>query len=168
MRSLADGDSATCIPFSERTDEIGDMAGAVEVFRRNAAENARLEKEAADARDEIEHEREGQAHERALRAQSMERASNGLGEGLRHLSDGDLEFRLVKIFAPDFVIRGRISILPRTHLGRPFSTSPGQPGLSMAGPPRSARAWTICPNEPNSRPLPSKRRLRRSIRSPPT
>jgi methyl-accepting chemotaxis protein len=104
MRNLAEGDAATLIPFAGRTDEVGDMAAAVEVFRCNAVENARLEKEAADARGQIELEREGQAQERALRAQSMERASTGLGKGLRHLSEGDLEFRLVEVFAPDFEV----------------------------------------------------------------
>jgi methyl-accepting chemotaxis protein len=102
MRVLADGDTTTSIPFAGRTDEIGEMAGAVEVFRRNAVENARLEKEAADARLQIEHEREGQAHERALRAEAIEQANYGLGDGLRHLADGDLAFRLVDSFAPDF------------------------------------------------------------------
>lgn len=36
MTSLAGGDLATDVPFGDRADEIGKMAGAVEVFKRNA------------------------------------------------------------------------------------------------------------------------------------
>ncbi|WP_210187316.1 MCP four helix bundle domain-containing protein, partial [Pseudorhizobium flavum] len=46
MNNLARGDADTAIPFAGRTDEIGEMAAAVEVFRTNALENRRLEQEA--------------------------------------------------------------------------------------------------------------------------
>ena len=40
MRELADGNTAITVPGRERSDEIGAMAGAVEVFRQNANSNA--------------------------------------------------------------------------------------------------------------------------------
>ena len=51
MRSLATGDTAATIPGSDRKDEIGGMAGALEVFRQNAQGKvqAEAEKAAADA-----------------------------------------------------------------------------------------------------------------------
>ena len=48
MRRLADGDNSAEIPGLERSDEIGDMAGAVEVFKANAIDKERLEAERAE------------------------------------------------------------------------------------------------------------------------
>lgn len=45
MRELADGNTAITVPGRERSDEIGAMAGAVEVFRQNAIERERLTSE---------------------------------------------------------------------------------------------------------------------------
>jgi methyl-accepting chemotaxis protein len=42
MRKLADGELATVVPGVGRRDEIGSMAGAMEVFKVNATENERL------------------------------------------------------------------------------------------------------------------------------
>ena len=42
MRKLADGNLATVVPGVGRSDEIGGMAGAMEVFKTNAVENERL------------------------------------------------------------------------------------------------------------------------------
>jgi methyl-accepting chemotaxis protein len=47
MRRLADGDLATAVPAADRTDEVGQMAQALEVFKRNA-QTARELQEAAD------------------------------------------------------------------------------------------------------------------------
>ena len=54
MRRLADGDRAIDIPCAGDSDEIGHMARAVEVFRQNAIETARLtaEQTAAHAAEE--------------------------------------------------------------------------------------------------------------------
>lgn len=54
MRRLADGDKSITVPATERKDEIGEMAGAVEVFKLNAIEAERLEREQAAARAERE------------------------------------------------------------------------------------------------------------------
>jgi methyl-accepting chemotaxis protein len=43
MRNLAKGDTESAIPASERGDELGTMAAAVEVFRENAIERIKLE-----------------------------------------------------------------------------------------------------------------------------
>jgi len=56
MRRLADGDNSTDIPARERRDEIGLMAGAVQVFKENALrmEAMRHEQEAQKLRSEKE------------------------------------------------------------------------------------------------------------------
>jgi len=46
MKSLAAGSVDVVIPCRGQTDELGDMAAAVEVFRRNAIEKTKLEKDA--------------------------------------------------------------------------------------------------------------------------
>ncbi|WP_119166223.1 methyl-accepting chemotaxis protein [Algihabitans albus] len=48
MHRLAGGDLETEIPARGRKDEIGAMAGALEVFKKNAAETERLNREAAE------------------------------------------------------------------------------------------------------------------------
>ncbi|WP_257167366.1 methyl-accepting chemotaxis protein [Bradyrhizobium sp. SRS-191] len=49
MRRLAGGDMTAQIPGAERKDEIGKMAGAVQVFKDNAIETERLRAEQAEA-----------------------------------------------------------------------------------------------------------------------
>jgi len=49
MAKVAEGDLQVDVPYGERRDEIGRMARAVQVFKDNAVEKARLEAEHADA-----------------------------------------------------------------------------------------------------------------------
>ena len=51
MGTLADGETAVEVPFADRKDEIGAMAGAVGVFKVNAIERVRLEGEQAVERE---------------------------------------------------------------------------------------------------------------------
>jgi len=60
MKRLADGDLETVVPFASRTDEIGDMAGAVEVFKQNGlkirylnAQESALQAKSADLSSNI-------------------------------------------------------------------------------------------------------------------
>jgi methyl-accepting chemotaxis protein len=48
MSELAAGNSGIAVPFVERADEIGTMAKAVQVFKENAVERARLRAETAE------------------------------------------------------------------------------------------------------------------------
>ena len=63
MRKIADGDLTAEIPALGRTDEIGSMAKAVQVFKDNAIEKQRLE---AAAKAEAEHQREAAEAQRKL------------------------------------------------------------------------------------------------------
>jgi len=103
MRALADGDAASEIPFAGRADEIGEMAGAVEVFRQAAITNKRLELEAEQARKQAEQDRiTSQERAEAEAAERMRVATSGLAAGLKRLASGDLAFQLDDAFAPDF------------------------------------------------------------------
>lgn len=57
MRRLADGDLATKVPARGRGDEIGQMAGAVQVFKDNAIEACRLRDEQTESAARVELEK---------------------------------------------------------------------------------------------------------------
>ncbi len=65
MLSLAEGKTDLFVPFSDRGDEIGEMARSLEVFKRSAEEVVRLEKEQQHARDGAELEKRRAASEMA-------------------------------------------------------------------------------------------------------
>jgi methyl-accepting chemotaxis protein len=103
MRMLAGGDTDSVIPFAGRRDEIGDMAGAVEVFRQAAIANKRMEMEAQENRVQAERDRlDAQEKAEANAAERLRVATSGLAAGLQRLAAGDLAFELTEAFAPDF------------------------------------------------------------------
>jgi len=57
MRQLAEGDLTTEVPGVSRKDEIGAMAGAVEIFKQGAIERTRLQEEAERFREQSEAEK---------------------------------------------------------------------------------------------------------------
>ena len=77
MGSLAGGDLSVAVPSTGRGDEVGEMARAVEVFKRNAEENRTLhsEQELAHSRAEAE------------RRQAMERIADGLDGTVGHVAE---------------------------------------------------------------------------------
>ncbi|AVA24727.1 HAMP domain-containing methyl-accepting chemotaxis protein [Rhizobium sp. NXC24] len=102
MGRLSDGDLNSDIPYAGRADEVGEMACAVEVFRRNALNVVRLEKEAAASRSESEAARAA-AQQRAEReAEQLRFATTTLGGGLRRLAAGDISFQLSEQFAAEY------------------------------------------------------------------
>ncbi|MDB5647962.1 methyl-accepting chemotaxis protein [Methylobacterium sp.] len=62
MKRLADGDTGTPIPGAGRGDEIGAMAGAVQVFKDNILRTRALEAETAAARADAEVQRRATMH----------------------------------------------------------------------------------------------------------
>ncbi len=103
MTRLAEGDTVSAIPYAGRKDEIGEMAGAVEIFRQAAIANQRLEAEAAENRARAEAERARLQEEAEASAQArLRQATSGLAGGLQRLAAGDLAFQLNEPFAPDF------------------------------------------------------------------
>ncbi|MGX7707580.1 methyl-accepting chemotaxis protein [Methylobacterium sp. Gmos1] len=75
MRRLAEGDAETAIPGAGRRDELGDMAGALAVFRDNLIRTRQLEEETALARAGAEAQRRQAMHEMA---DAFERAVGGI------------------------------------------------------------------------------------------
>ncbi len=99
MNQLASGDNSHEIPHGARRDEIGEMAAAVAVFRNNALERERLERETEANRGLSENERIAREAQKAREAEEVRFAVDGLGVGLQRLSDGDMTYRLETPFA---------------------------------------------------------------------
>nr|WP_281435040.1 methyl-accepting chemotaxis protein [Rhizobium lemnae] len=102
MNVLANGDLSANVDGTDRRDELGAMAKAVQVFKDNSLRALALEEEAARTRSVSEAERLRIAEQESQRAKEMAQATSGLAEGLKHLSSGDLTFRLTEPFARDF------------------------------------------------------------------
>ncbi|MDC9835878.1 methyl-accepting chemotaxis protein [Rhizobium binxianense] len=103
MQELANGETDKAIPYAGRRDEIGLMAGSVEVFRQNAIARIRLESEAEENRRLAEANRlvDQEQAERSA-AERLTVATSGLAAGLKRLAEGDLAFKLSERFAPEF------------------------------------------------------------------
>ncbi|MDK9719759.1 MAG: methyl-accepting chemotaxis protein [Rhodospirillales bacterium] len=95
MQSLAVGDVSVEVSGQERHDEIGGFARSVQVFKQNAVEKIRLEKEAVQARL---HAEESHRAERATLANKFEQ---NVGQVVDHVSSasGELERTAQKMSA---------------------------------------------------------------------
>ncbi len=103
MRHLAAGRTDITIPGNGRADEVGEMSGAVEVFRQAAIVNRQLEQDAEAARRQAEADRVRlTAEAEAAAQQRLNEATSGLASGLKRLAAGDLTFQLNEPFSPDF------------------------------------------------------------------
>lgn len=85
MGRIASGDYTIEVSASNRGDEIGAMARAVDVFRQNGLEKARLERELA-----------------ADRARNQRYVVEKLANGLDRLARGDLLHRIAEPFPPEY------------------------------------------------------------------
>ena len=103
MRKLAGGDLSVVIAGSGRSDEIGEMAKAVEIFKDAALHNKAMEAETEASRKTAEIERitfqeraEREAEER------LTQATSGLARGLQALASGNLACEIDEVFTAQF------------------------------------------------------------------
>ncbi len=102
MRNLAAGDLEAHIPFEGRSDEIGEMASAVEVFRQAGITNRELERQAEENRLR-EGQQDAESRRRAAaEAEKLRFATTTLGTGLKRLAAGDVSFQLSEPFAAEY------------------------------------------------------------------
>jgi methyl-accepting chemotaxis protein len=120
MRKLATGDTSVEITGIGRRDEVGHMAEAVEVFRKNAVANAELEQQATSARQEIEKTQAATRQRAEQEAANLRFATHTLGEGLKRLAQGDVSFQINEAFAPEY-----------EELRKDFNTSLSQLGSAI-------------------------------------
>ncbi|BCH65143.1 MULTISPECIES: methyl-accepting chemotaxis protein [Rhizobium/Agrobacterium group] len=102
MRSLATGETAIDIPGIGRRDEVGHMADAVEVFRKNAIANRELEEQATVNRQQTAQTQAAHQQRAEQEAANLRFATQTLGEGLKRLAQGDVSFQLNDAFAAEY------------------------------------------------------------------
>jgi methyl-accepting chemotaxis protein len=101
MSKLARGDVSEDIPDADRTDEIGQMAAAVTVFRENIIERGRLARAAEENQALSEQERRERDAIKAQEAETVALAVHTVADALGRLADGDLVSRIDTPFAGD-------------------------------------------------------------------
>jgi len=80
MAALAGGDLDAAVPGTQRSDEIGEMAGAVQIFKDNAIEKMRLEEDQAAAAQRAEEEKRQTMNEMADRFErTVKEVVDGVG-----------------------------------------------------------------------------------------
>jgi methyl-accepting chemotaxis protein len=98
MGELAAGNFEVSLPDQKRADEIGEMARAVVIFRDAGLEKIRLEAQAEEQRRAAEQERQHNEAVQRRAADEQVRVVQLLGEGLQHLSKGNLTHHLTEEF----------------------------------------------------------------------
>jgi len=83
MKTMAEGDLSIAVPYGDRKDEIGAMAGALTVFQENGLRVRALEEQERAA-----------AAARLARAQSIEAVVSDVGEVVAAAAAGDFSARL--------------------------------------------------------------------------
>ena len=94
MITLAQGETTALVDGQDRKDEVGQMAKAVSIFRDNALEKIRLEKEADANRSLSGQERLEREAQKAKDAADTQFAVDQLAKGLDRLADGDIAYRI--------------------------------------------------------------------------
>ena len=92
MRGLAGGDNAVAIPALGQHDELGQMAGAVSVFKEAAIAKIKADADLIEAKTRAERERLA-ASEAAI-AEQQALVVQSFGTGLSKLAEGDLTYRV--------------------------------------------------------------------------
>eukprot|EP01032_Pedospumella_encystans_P036990 gene36990-41872_t len=102
MNRLAQGDYDTPVPYANRKDEIGEMAGSVAVFRDAGLEKIRIEEEARKQQAQLEEERSARLASQIAQAENLQRVISDLGAGLDRLSKFNIRYTLDVPFQPEF------------------------------------------------------------------
>jgi methyl-accepting chemotaxis protein len=90
MRRISEGALDTNISGETRSDEIGDMARALGVFKENAISKIRIEEQSDEERQAAEHERQRNDAEKREMDRQIAFAVDELAAGLERMSRGDI------------------------------------------------------------------------------
>ena len=102
MERLSAGDLETELRHTARTDEIGRMARAVEVFKANGLALRDKEREALEHRGVSEEQRARHEAAREASAREQQAVVAAIGAGLVHLAEGDLNYRVTETFPSEY------------------------------------------------------------------
>ncbi|HYZ64833.1 MAG TPA: HAMP domain-containing methyl-accepting chemotaxis protein [Acetobacteraceae bacterium] len=101
---VASGDTTAEVSGVGRRDEIGALAGAVQVFKDNLHHSRKLEREQAEARERHAEEANRVRTEAAARAaeEAATLVVTSIGAGLARLADGDLTVQVDTVLPPAY------------------------------------------------------------------
>ena len=102
MLGLTKGDLSTVISGTERRDEVGVMAAAVQVFKDGLLRARALETQASQAAAQAQEDRERTDRERSETAARQQEVVDKLAGGLSQLAAGDLTCTLPDAFAVEY------------------------------------------------------------------
>jgi methyl-accepting chemotaxis protein len=103
MVALSNGNSNVAVPGFGRSDEIGEMAGSVEIFRQASIRNRQLEQEAEANRIQAETDRiEMQRISEEDADRRLNQATAALAQGLKALAVGNMLCEINEPFAHQF------------------------------------------------------------------
>jgi methyl-accepting chemotaxis protein len=99
VRAIAAGDVTAPIPYAALDNEFGNIARALQIFRDNALEKERIEKQGAEQRAASEAERARNDADKRLVDLQIDTAVTELGSALSKLAQGDLSVSIATTFA---------------------------------------------------------------------
>ncbi len=100
MNRLNDGEKTITVGYTERRDEVGTMARALESFRQSAIDKERVERSADEQSRVSERDRQEREAEKARSTAELEAAVSALATALKSLSGGRLDTRIDRPFVP--------------------------------------------------------------------
>ncbi len=98
MNRLNDGEKDIVVGYTERRDEVGTMARALESFRQSAIDKERVERTADEQSRMSERERQEREAEKARSTEELQTTVAALASALRALSQGRLDTRIDRPF----------------------------------------------------------------------
>lgn len=98
VRAIAEGQDVS-VPFTDRANEFGNIARALEIFRRNAEEKQMVEARSEQERAKADAERSHHDEEKAHLDGQINQAVAELGSALARLAQGDLTRTIETKFA---------------------------------------------------------------------
>lgn len=98
MNRLNDGEKTITVGYTQRHDEVGTMARALESFRQSAIDKERVERAADEQSRLSERDRQEREAEKARSTAELEAAVSALATALKALSAGRLDTRIERPF----------------------------------------------------------------------
>ncbi len=102
MKRMAGGDFAGDVPGSGRSDEVGAMAAALEVFRTSGIERARLESEAQNFQRNLDGRLRDMEAAHILAGKTQKQVVETMAAALSRLADGDMSVRIAEAVHDDY------------------------------------------------------------------
>lgn len=98
MRHIADDDLTTDVPHLDRSDEVGHMAGALQVFKEKAVRNKELEAEQAEHDQRLAEGQEKQKQKDDAAAAERNLVTRSFSNAMSSIAKKDLSYRIVEEF----------------------------------------------------------------------